>query len=62
MERKFNRYKLNIMNQKLYYVAYKFMKFRANKKNPFIVFENINLTDKEKIIKFLSYNHQIKFI
>lgn len=50
------------MNQKLYYIAYKFLKIRATKGNPFATTENLNRIEKEKVFNFLSYNHQIKFI
>lgn len=50
------------MNNKLYYIAYKFLKIRATKGNPFEVIENLTKENKDKVIKFLSYNHQIKFI
>ena len=50
------------MNQKLYYIAYKFLKIRATTGNPFKTTETLNKSDKEKVFKFLSYNHQIKFI
>lgn len=49
------------MNQKLYYIAYKFLKIRATKGNPFSITENLNRIDKERVFKFLSYNHQVKF-
>ena len=48
------------MTNKLYYIAYKFLKNTNN--NPFSVTEKLNKTEKEKVFKFLSYNHQIKFI
>jgi hypothetical protein len=50
------------MNQKLYYIAYKFLKIRATKGNPFATTEKLNKEDKEKVFGFLSYNHQVKFI
>lgn len=53
------------MNQKLYYIAYKFLKIRATEPGqiaPFRATENLNRTDKEKVFNFLSYNHQVKFI
>jgi hypothetical protein len=50
------------MNSKLYYKAYKFLKIRASKGNPFKVLEGVTKQEKEKILKFLSYNHQVKFI
>lgn len=50
------------MNQKLYYIAYKFLKIRNSKGNPFSVTENLKKDDKEKVYKFLSFNHQVKFI
>lgn len=50
------------MKTKLYQIAYKFLKIRATAGNPFSVLENLNKEDKEKVLKFLSYNHQVKFI
>jgi len=50
------------MNNKLYYIAYKFLKLRANSGNPFKAVENLNKIDKETVFNFLSYNHQVKFI
>lgn len=50
------------MNSKLYYIAYKFLKIRNAKGNPFLVTDNLKKEDKEKVFKFLSFNHQIKFI
>ena len=50
------------MNSKLYYIAYKFLKIRNTKGNPFAVTENLNKTDKEKVFNFLSFNHNVKFI
>ena len=50
------------MNSKLYYIAYKFLKIRSTKGNPFLVTENLKKEDKEKVFKFLSFNHNVKFI
>jgi hypothetical protein len=52
------------MNQKLYYKAYKFLKIRATRGGlePFKAIENLTITEKQTIIKFLSYNHGVKFI
>jgi len=50
------------MNNKLYYIAYKFLKIRATQGNPFKVVEHLKKKDKENVFKFLSYNHNVKFI
>ncbi len=50
------------MNSKLYNKAYKFLKIRASKGNPFKAIEDLNYQDKEKVLKFLSFNHQVNFI
>lgn len=50
------------MNSKLYYIAYKFLKIRASKGNPFKAVESLSKENKETVFKFLSYNHQVKFI
>ena len=50
------------MNQKLYYRAYKFLKLRAIDKNPFEAVDDLNVIDRNKVLDFLRYNHQVKFI
>ena len=50
------------MNSKLYKRAYKFLKLRASGGEPFEAFEKLNFAERELLIKFLKYNHQIKFI
>lgn len=51
------------MNQKLYYKAYKFLKFRATEgKNPMQVLDALKYKDSEAVEKFLRINHQVKFI
>ena len=50
------------MNNKLYYRAYKFLKLRAVNNNPFKVLEDLTRAEKDKVIQFLSFNHQVKFI
>jgi hypothetical protein len=50
------------MTQKLYYIAYKFLRIRATEGNPFAVTDDLKKSDKEKVLNFLSYNHQVKFI
>jgi hypothetical protein len=50
------------MNNKLYYKAYKFLKIRASKGNPFKALEGLVKEDKAKVLHFLSYNHQVKFV
>ena len=50
------------MNNRLYYLAYKFLNYRANSKDPMIILDNLNYKDSEKIKQFLKFNHQIKFI
>ncbi len=51
------------MNRKLYYVAYKFLKLRATKsgQEAFSALPE-NDSDRAKVIEFLKYNHQVKFI
>ncbi|MES2395875.1 MAG: hypothetical protein V4549_07725 [Bacteroidota bacterium] len=51
------------MNSKLYYIAYKFLKLRATK-NGMQAFSALpaNDNDRSKVIQFLKYNHQVKFI
>lgn len=52
------------MNSKLYRIAYNFLKARANKGN-FEALQTLNkATDQERgiIVKFLSYQHLVKFI
>lgn len=51
------------MNKKLYYIAYKFLKLRATKSN-WEAFSSLpeNDNDRQTVIKFLTYNHQVKFI
>jgi hypothetical protein len=50
------------MNSKLYYRAYKFLKIRSTNGNPFQAIENLQKEEKQKVMHFLSYNHQVKFI
>ena len=51
------------MNQKLYYRAYKFLRFRATEgKNPMLILDNLKHKDSEKVEEFLRVNHQVKFI
>ena len=53
------------MNQKLYYRAYKFLKLRATRPGgiePFKALEPLTQVEKNIVYKFLSYNHQVKFI
>jgi hypothetical protein len=50
------------MNTKLYYRAYKFLKLRASNNNPFSVIDTLSKSDKDNVMKFLSYNHQVRFI
>lgn len=50
------------MNNKLYYRAYKFLKLRAVNNNPFKALENLTKVEKDKVIQFLSFNHQVRFI
>jgi len=50
------------MNSKLYYIAYKFLKIRSTSGDPFKAVENLNKQDKETVFKFLSFNHNVKFI
>ena len=50
------------MTSKLYYIAYKFLKIRATKGNPFKAVETLTKESKETVFKFLSYNHGVKFI
>ena len=50
------------MNSKLYYIAYKFLKIRATKGNPFKAVETLTKESKETVFKFLSYNHGVKFV
>lgn len=50
------------MNNKLYYIAYKFLRIRATIGNPFKAVENLTVCDKDKVFQFLSYNHGVKFI
>lgn len=50
------------MNNRLYYIAYKFLRLRTENNNPFKVFEKVTVSEKETVIKFLSYQHQVKFI
>ncbi len=55
---------INTMTPKLYAVAYRFLKARANKGN-FEALQTLNkVTDQERgtIIKFLSFQHCVKFI
>lgn len=52
------------MNQKLYRAAYSFLKARANK-GSFEALQTLGkLTDQERktVIKFLSFQHCVKFI
>ena len=50
------------MNNKLYYLAYKFLKLRNTNINPFNAIENLNYLDRNKVINFLRYNHCVKFL
>lgn len=50
------------MTNKLYYIAYKFLKIRATKGNPFKAVESLTKENKDKVFKFLSCNHGVKFI
>ena len=50
------------MNNKLYYIAYKFLKIRASVGNPFKAVESLTMIDRNKVLNFLSYNHGVKFI
>ena len=52
------------MNSKLYNRAYKFLKIRATRggMEPFKALEGLTTEEKQKIYKFLSYNHQVKFM
>jgi hypothetical protein len=50
------------MKKELYYIAYKFLKFRSTNKNPFEALEKTNYQDQQTIISFLKKNHQVKFI
>ena len=52
------------MNSKLYKRAYKFLKLRANKVgfDALKAFSNLTEQETNKVVKFLSYNHQVKFI
>lgn len=54
--------KTNPMTSKLYYYAYKFLKYRAIGKNAIEVFANLTTIEKDKVITFLKFNHQVKFI
>lgn len=51
------------MNKKLYYVAYKFLKLLATKGNQ-AAYSSLpaNDSDRRQVIKFLTYNHQVKFM
>ena len=50
--------------KKLYYTAYKFLKARANKGSfeALQTLSKLNDSDRAKVIKFLSYQHCVKFI
>jgi len=53
------------MNSKLYSRAYRFLKIRATEPGqctPFRVLEGLTTEEKDTVCKFLSYNHQVKFI
>jgi hypothetical protein len=53
------------MNSKLYSRAYRFLKIRATEPGqctPFRALEGLTTDEKSLIYKFLSYNHQVKFI
>lgn len=50
------------MNSKLYYIAYKFLRLRATNNDPFKAVESLKVEDKDRVIQFLRYNHQVKFI
>lgn len=53
------------MNSKLYNRAYKFLKIRATQtgsNTPFKAIDDLTSEERSKVIKFLSYNHQVKFI
>lgn len=50
------------MNSKLYYRAYKFLKIRATNGNPFNAIEDLKKEESDKVKRFLSFNHQVKFI
>lgn len=53
------------MNSKLYKRAYKFLKIRATESGcltPFRALENLTKEEYSKVIKFLTYNHNVKFI
>jgi hypothetical protein len=52
------------MNNKLYYLAYKFLKLRTTcgGMEPFKAIEHLTTEEKNKVINFLRYNHQVKFI
>jgi hypothetical protein len=50
------------MNSKLYYRAYKFLKIRSTSGNPFKAIDDLNKEEKQKVISFLSFNHQVRFI
>lgn len=50
------------MNNKLYKRAYKFLELRSKGNNPFKAIDNLLKEESEKVIKFLSYNHGVKFV
>lgn len=52
------------MNSKLYNRAYKFLKIRAKEPGmaPFRAIDDLTREERSKVIKFLTYNHQVKFI
>jgi hypothetical protein len=52
------------MSSKLYKRAYKFLKLRSTTGGvaPFKAIEDLNTEDRNKVINFLKYNHQVKFI